>query len=89
MYVQEAQWFKKQQRKTVWLKGVKYLVMCLILVLSVFIGMWCVPLNGKYFPVEVQSVNIPEQVLAQETIDSLFEQSENVSENKEDLMDDE
>lgn len=89
MYVQEAQWFKKQQRKTVWLKGVKYLVMCLILVLSVFIGMWCVPLSGKYFPVEVQSVNIPEQVLAQETIESVFEQSENVSENKEDLIDDE
>lgn len=89
MYVQEAQWFKKQQRKTVWLKGVKYLVMCLILVLSVFIGMWCVPLSGKYFPVEVQNVNIPEQVLAQETIESVFEQSENVTENKEDLMDDE
>lgn len=68
MYVQEAQWFKKQQRKTVWLKGVKRLVMCLILVLSVLIGIWCVPLNARYFSVDAQSKNVPEQVWAYESV---------------------
>ena len=56
MYVQETLWFKKQQRKTVWLKGVKRLVMCLILVLSVLIGIWCVPLNARYFSVDAKKM---------------------------------
>lgn len=67
MYVQEASWFQKQQKKKAWQKRVKGYVMCLILLLSVFSGVWFVPLNGKYFPVEGHSINIPEQVLAQET----------------------
>lgn len=89
MYVQEAQWFKKQQRKTIWLKGVKRLVMCLILVLSVFIGMWCVPLNNRYFPVDVQSVNIPEQVMAHEVADDVYIQAEQEAEKEEDIVADE
>jgi len=82
MYVQEAQWFKKQQRKITWLKGLKQLVMCLILVLSVFIGMWCIPLKGNYFPVDGQSINIPEQVLAYEATDDTYTKSEVASEKE-------
>ncbi len=79
MYVQEAQWFKKQQRKITWLKGVKRLVMCLILVLSVFMGMWCVPLKGNYFPIDGQSINIPEQVMAYEGTEDVYMQSDDVA----------
>ncbi len=91
MYVQETQWFKKQQRKTTWLKGAKRLVMCLILVLSVFIGMWCVPLKGNYFPIDGQSINIPEQVLAYEATDGTFIQAEATEEKngaKQDAVED-
>lgn len=66
MYVQEASWFQKQQKKKAWQKRAKGYVMCLILLLSVFSGVWFIPLNGRYFPVDGHSINIPEQVLAQE-----------------------
>lgn len=88
MYVQEAQWFKKQQRKISWLKGVKRLVMCLILVLSVFIGMWCVPLKGSYFPIDGQSINIPEQVLAKEATEIIYVQAETEEEKEDDMVTD-
>lgn len=81
MYIQEASWFKKQQKKKAWQKRVKGIVMCLLLVLSVFVGVWFIPLNGKYFPVDGHSVNIPEQVLAHEVTEDTNEKEEGGTEN--------
>ncbi len=66
MYVQETLWFKKQQRKRTWIKVLKYLVMCLTLVLFVCLGIWSIPLNHTFFDWQKMNSNIPEQVLAYE-----------------------
>lgn len=77
MYVYETLWFKKQQRKRTWLKGVKAFVMCLTLVLFVCLGIWSVPLNHKVLSWQKMDNNIPEQVLAYEKteIDSEYDES--------------
>jgi len=72
MYVQEAVWFKKQQRKRTWLKGLKYLVMCLTLVLFVCLGIWYLPLNKSIFDLEKAKRNVPEQVLAYESMEDTY-----------------
>lgn len=66
MYVQETVWFKKQQRKKTWLKGLKYVVMCLTLMLFVCAGIWYLPLSEDIFRLEIVQQNVPEQVLAYE-----------------------
>ena len=76
MYVIETIWFKKQQRKRTWYKGVKYLCMCLGLVLFVFLGIWSVPLNHKFLDWQKENSNIPEQVLAYEKTEVEGEEQE-------------
>lgn len=86
MYVQETIWFKKQQRKRTWYKGVKYSVMCLTLVLFVCLGIWSVPLNHKFLWLEEGNCNVPEQVLAYEAVEDVYLQETTKQENIESDM---
>ena len=78
MYVQETLWFKKQQRKRTWLKGVKYLGMCLTLVLFVCLGIWSIPINHRFLDWKKISGNVPEQVMAYEGADGIYKQEQNI-----------
>lgn len=76
MYVQETLWFKKQQRRRTWIKGIKYLCMCLTLVLFICIGIWSVPLNDRFLNWKNMSGNIPKQVMAYEASGGTYWQEE-------------
>lgn len=80
MYVQQTIWYKKQQRKRAWCKGLKYSLVFFTLVLFVCLGIWSVPMNYKFAGWEKIDSNLSEQVQAYEKSDS--EDGDNVIQNE-------